>query len=121
MVVMVVMMAEDSTRDPDHDAAVVMVVMVPVAAVMVVMTHADIDLRHLHVGFIARRSRVGRPQCSQGVRDRIEQLGKRLGRRHAGGVLNGRRGGLRAADRGQASNCADDTHNCFFHDAFPLG
>jgi hypothetical protein len=28
---------------------------------------------------------------------------------------------LRAADRGQSSNCADDTDNCFFHGAFPLG
>jgi hypothetical protein len=120
MVVMVVVMAEDPTRHPHDDTAVMMVVMVTVAAVMVVMTHADINLRHLHVGFIAGRSRVGRPQCSKGVGDRIEQFREGLGRRHAD-VLNGRRGGLRAAGRGQPGNCADDTNNCFFHGAFPLG
>ena len=104
VVMMVVMMAVDPTRHPHDDTAVMMVVMMPVAAVMMVMTHADIELRQLHVGFILGRSRgvcgLGRLQCSNRVRNRIEQLGKRPGGRHAAGVLRRRRGGLRAADRG---------------------
>jgi hypothetical protein len=63
---MVVMMAVDPTRHP-HDDTAVMMVMMPVAAVMMVMTHADIELRQLHVGFILGRSRgiggLGRLQC----------------------------------------------------------
>jgi hypothetical protein len=126
MVVMVVMMAVDPTRDPDHDTAVVMMVVTEGAMmVMMMMADADIELRHFHLGFIACRSRggsrVGRPQCREGVRDRIEQLGKRLGRQHATGVLHGRRGRLRAADRGQSRDCADDTDNCSFHGGFTSG
>ena len=104
IVVMMVMMA-DPTRDPDDHAAVVMVMMTEVAAMMmVVMANPDINLRHLHVGFVLGRSRgvggLGRLQCSKRVRNRIEQLGKRPGGRHAAGVLRRGRGGLRAADRG---------------------
>jgi len=120
VVMVVVVVTVEPTRHA-HDDAEVMMVMMPIAAVMMVMTHTDIKLRHLHVGFIAGRSRVSRPQGRNRVRDRIEQLGKRLGRRHAAEVLNGRRGGLRAPDGGQSRDCADDTYDCFFHGAFPLG
>jgi len=127
VVMVVVVVTVEPTRDPDNHGAVVMVVAVEVAVVMMVvmMTHADIKLRHLHARLIAGRSRdgsrIGRPQRGKRVRDRIEQLGKRLGGRHAPEFLNGRCGGLRAADGRQSGNCADDTHNCFFHGAFPLG
>src|ERR1700716_3568529 len=105
IVVMVMMMAVAPTRDPDDHAAVVMVMVTEVAAMMVVMmANPDINLRHLHVRFILPRSRgvggLGRLQCSKRVRNRIEQLGKRPGGRHAADVLRRGRGGLRAADRG---------------------
>src|SRR3981081_997965 len=104
IMVMVMMMAVAPTRDPDDHAAVVMVMVTEVAAMMVVMANPDINLRHLHVGFVLRGPRVvgglGRLQCSKRVRNRIEQLGKRPGGGHAAGVLRRGRGGLRAAPPG---------------------
>jgi hypothetical protein len=122
MVVMVVMVSVDPTRDPDDDAVVVVVMVMTEAVMMVMMTDTDIQLRDLRIGFILRRSRrVRRPQRGERVGDRIEQFGKRPRSRQSAGVLRSRCGGLRGADCGQSRNCADDTHDCLFHGAFPLG
>jgi hypothetical protein len=118
MMVMMVMRAPDAdahARHHDDGPVMVMVVMAPVAMVVMMMVAIAGDL-HL-AGLICdivlasrTRGRISRPQSCQGVRNRIEQLGKRLCALRLGwrGGRSGLRGCVECRQSGDGADGADE-------------
>jgi hypothetical protein len=127
MVMVVVTMHPDAHAGHPNDRPVVVVMVVvvpPVAVVVMVMPPA----RDLHLAglsrdiLLARRLRggIGCLQRRDGVRNRIEQLGKRVG------ALGLRRRGGRSSLRGrverrQPGDGADGADQFLVHENFPSG
>ena len=112
MMMMMMMMAR-----PDDDDPVVMVVMVvrPVMMMMVVMVVAD-ELRG--GGLLIQASRLGgfrRTQHGDRVGNRLEQLGIRPCRFERSQIRCRDGGGLRAVERCQAGNGADQSGHRLVH------
>ena len=77
MVVMMMVMVRNEMPDDAANDPVVVVMVMMMDAVMVVVAHTcDLHLAVLPADRFARRRRIGRPQRGDGVRNRIEQLGK---------------------------------------------
>jgi hypothetical protein len=117
VMMMMVVVAEDTVMmmvvvAVDEHAMVVMMVPPPV---MMVMVAGKLNLR-LVAGLRRRPAHVDSVDGAQqrhGVRNRIEQVGKRVRRRQCRLGVNGR--GLGCIERGQSGNRADHAGNPLVH------